>query len=556
MKKSVFKLLVVVVFLSFFNSIKAQSLNEAIRLTRNEQYEAAEQMFKVLINNEPNNSDYYYYYGENIINSYVSDSSTSDFNDYAGKAKANFDKGKTANPNNPLNYVGLGTTYLLTGDSATARVMFTQAKSFLPFVPKKSKTLSLTKQAEILSKIARAYIISPINDTSITLPLLRRAATIDKKSADLFIIYGDAYLEINDGSNAMANYKKAYTIDPKSAIAYIRIGYLYKRTKTYKDALTNFETAVNIDSTFAPGYRELAELYALAGRYNDALKTYDKFFKLSVNNTTAKISYAKFQFMVKNFNETIKLIQEIMQIDSSNNILNRLLAYSYFETAQYDKSLASIEKFLQNAPIKRIIASDYTYYGRTLIKLKKDSLGLTKLEKAYSMDTSARDLLKEIASGYNSLKNFNSAAKYYEIIANITKLPGDIFNYGRALYNGKQYQKADSVLNKLIIIQPNSIQAIRYRALANVGIDTTTTLGLAKPYYEQLIIAARQDSVKYLKEIKEAYEYLRFYFLKRYNTLKKREDAAQTVAYCEKILAIAPNDELSKNIIKSLKGKY
>jgi len=546
-----------VIIAIFANQLIGQTLNEAIRLTKNEQYEAAEQVFLALLKTDPNNSEYYYYYGENIINSYISDSSTSEFSSYGIKAMENFNKGKNANPNNPLNYVGIGTTYLLNGDSSNARIQFDKAKSFLPFVPKKSKTLTPAKQAEILGKIARAYIYTPMVDTGITLPLLRRAIFIDKKSIDLLITMGDAYLEINDGSNAMVYYKKALILDPKSAIAYIRIGYLYKRTKTYKDALTNFESAVSVDSSFAPGYRELAELYALAGRYTEALKTYDKFFQLSVNNTTAKISYAKFQFMVKNYSETVKLINEIKAIDNSNNILNRLLAYSYFELANYDIALSSMEEFMAKAPAKKIISSDYMYYGRILIKLNQDSLGLLKLAKAYEMDTNAKDLLKEIATGYNSTKRFAEAAVYYEKIAKITKTSGDIFNLGRAFYNGRLYMQSDSVFAVLLIDQPSSIQAMRYRALANVGMDTNTTLGLAKPYYEQLItLAVQQDSVKYLREIREAFDYLRFYYFKRYNVTKKREDAAAAAAYCEKILAIAPNDENSKLILKSLKGKY
>jgi len=552
------KSFIFVLSISFLaQSVVGQTLAEAIKLTKNEQYEAAEEVYVALIKSNPNNSEYYYYFGENIINSYVSDSATSDFSAYGSKALEYFTKGKNADPNNPLNYVGIGTTYLLNGDSANARINFNKARSFLPFVPKKSKTLTPPKQAEILGKIARAYIISSVNDTGITLPLLRRAIFIDKKSPDLLIIMGDAYLEINDGSNAMTNYKRALILDPKSAIAYIRIGYLYKRTKTYKDALTNFESAVNVDSSYAPGYRELAELYALAGRYSEALKTYDKFFKLSVNNTTAKISYAKFQFMVKNYSETIRLINEIKAIDNTNNILNRLLGYSYFEMGDFSKALVSIEEFISKAPHKKILSSDYMYYGRILIKLKQDSSGLLKLAKAYELDTNSKDLLREIAIGYNSIKKFADAAKYYEMIAKITKTPADIFNLGRALYNGQLFAKSDSVFASLLIEQPTSVQAMRYRALANVGMDTNTTFGLAKPYYEQLIVlSVQQDSVKYLREIKEAYDYLRFFYFKKYNVTKKKEDAAAAAAYCEKILAITPNDENSKLILKSLKGKY
>ena len=52
----------------------AQTLNDAIRLTDNEQYEAATALFKVLISNEPANATNYYYLGENYLLSDNADS--------------------------------------------------------------------------------------------------------------------------------------------------------------------------------------------------------------------------------------------------------------------------------------------------------------------------------------------------------------------------------------------------------------------------------------------------------------------------------------------------
>src|SRR6185436_2400373 len=73
----------------------AQTLKEAIHLTDNEQYEAAQEAFKKLLLAEPSNGTHYYYYGENYLLSDEQDS-----------ALMMFEKGLQVEPGNALNLIG------------------------------------------------------------------------------------------------------------------------------------------------------------------------------------------------------------------------------------------------------------------------------------------------------------------------------------------------------------------------------------------------------------------------------------------------------------------
>jgi predicted Zn-dependent protease len=61
------------VFSVMLVDIQAQDLNSAIKLTRSEQYDKAEEMLKALIQKEPSNSKNFFYLGENYLLDYLAD---------------------------------------------------------------------------------------------------------------------------------------------------------------------------------------------------------------------------------------------------------------------------------------------------------------------------------------------------------------------------------------------------------------------------------------------------------------------------------------------------
>ena len=68
MKKEIKKTkLIIGLFLIAGSATVAQTLNDAIKLTTNEQFESADAAFKVLLQSQPNNGDYCFYFGENYF---------------------------------------------------------------------------------------------------------------------------------------------------------------------------------------------------------------------------------------------------------------------------------------------------------------------------------------------------------------------------------------------------------------------------------------------------------------------------------------------------------
>ena len=541
--------------------VQAQDIQTALKLTRAERFEDASTAFKTLLQKNLNDGDIYYYYGENYLQEYYSDTTNNSFKELSDSAKIHFTRGTTADPANPLNYVGLGQIALMLRDMPKAQQNFSKAISLLPSKANKGLVMAPDKQATVYIKLANAYIKAAINDTAIVFGALRTAEKLDNKNYDLYIVRGDAYIFLlNDGSKAISNYNTAQSLNPKSPFAKLRVGQLWMRARNYKDALTYYQDVVKIDSTFAPAYRELGSLLARANRNDEAEQNYKKFLRLSGGNTTARIQYVNTLIELKNYTEAINQLNEVLKSDTSNNDLNRALAYSYFETGQYDKGLVYSKKFFRRAKPDKIRATDYAYLGRLFAKTKQDSLAHENLMKAFQMDTSRSELLSEAAMSMIKLKKYDKAIEDYTLKISLKKaVPNDYYNLGKVYYNTKSWGKVDTTLMYYSTLMPEHVQGYLWRARALVNIDTTSKLGLAKPVYEAMIEKAKTDTVKNAKELMEAYSYLAYYNLVQFKDTKDQQFGLKSIEYCNKVLAIQPADpgytEKAKAILKDLEPK-
>lgn len=527
-----------------------QDLNSALRLTYQEQFDAADNAFNALSAKEPTNGKYYYYSGENQLASYFVDPTNIPFDAIAKKAVERFDKGIAANPNEPLNYVGLGKVALIQNNKTLAEENFAKAQTFLPAKRVKS-ALTKPEQATLLVQLADAYVQVGSKDSALVFNFLRRAEVLNPKNPELFLVRGDYWFyTLNNGSRAAENYKRAQDFSPNSTRARVRLGQLYTRIRSYQDALGYYQDALAIDPSFAPAYLEMGFLYAKMDKQEESKANFKKYLDLSSSNIAAKRRYANMLIQTEDYKGAIEQIHQIMALDSTSyNDLNRALAYSYYEEKEYPKAKYYITKFIANAPVEKVTPTDYIYDGRIMIKNGEDSLGILSLTKAFELDTTNVDILNEIASLYLKAKKHQQAGDTYKlkIQHSSTSSVNDYYKMGRAYFDAKNWVEADSAFAKVNRLSADFEPAFLFRARVYANLDPDSKGGLAKPYYETLIEKASADSVKYSKDIVEAYSYLGYYYY-----LNKQY--CESLAYWDKIAIIDPQNETATGALKDMKS--
>ena len=520
----------------------SQTLQDAIKLTNNEEFEKADKAFQSLESAQPTVGNIYFYRGENFYNWGKIDS-----------AQNTYQKGINVNALEPLNYVGLGKAQMANGDSKSAMDNFYKAK-----------TISKSKDPLVLDKIAEAYTSLASKDPSTSADLLTQAVTLlkqaislDSKNPTYHLDLGDAYLAQNqtDGSKSIEEYNTAISLDPKSVNAMLRLGQLWKNARDYKTSFDYFTKATKIDSTFAPAYREQAEMLYEAGRFDEAITAYTKYLQLN-NSLTARIRYGEFLFLAKKYSNAITELQSDLSKDSSNIILYRLLGYSQYEQKDYKNGLVNMNKFLakdKGTKIK-LIGTDYSYLGKLLSKNGQDSLAIVTLNQAVTVinDPSSQDvqdLDQLIGNIYYKDGNYTMAELYFKKRIAARQQNADANDYyflGLAQYSNKHYQGADSSFAMITKSNPDLSLGYQWRARSNSQLDSTQAL--SKPYWEQYIQKVGTDTLKNKTGLIEAYGELGYYYL-----LKKDKENASI--YYKKILSLDPDNANAKAYFESLKPR-
>jgi tetratricopeptide (TPR) repeat protein len=591
------------------NNSVAQDLNAATLLTRSEQYDKAADMFNQLIQKEPGNARYYFFNAENSLQDYFSDTISNSLTVAAKEAKDLYNKGVSANGNEPLNYVGLAKVAFYLGDNKTAGEMRAKAKSFLlPYKNIKKIVPPAKDYAYTLAKLAESYITNDNKvDTSLALPLIREAIMIDSKNRDVYLIAGDIFNIKNDGSQAIKNYNLAQDYDPVSPTANMKIGSIYVKARSLPAAIPYFEKAIELNVNYAPAYRELGALYASARMYDRSKEYFKKYLELTQGNIPAKIRYVQSLFFAGEYDEVIKNVEEIFAIDKSKTYMNRIAGYSCFEKkdADYAKAQSYMETLFKTVSPDRIIKKDYLYMAKILLRknqnypnnvkeydrlkpqLEKaktnyasasvadkakqkpnlDTLTnrLSKLEKQIAIANIDIDrafgeygkalafdkepdkvLLNEVANTYYYTGRYEMAAKTWSKLIPLGKNEvRDFMQVGKAYYNGSKYKSADSVFNIVLKMDPNYLEAYTYIARTYSKMEPDIKAGLAKPKFEKVIEKAYVDSVRNGRDLMEAYGYLGYYNLQNNNMNKSKE-------YYNKMITLDPNNKDNK--IKGYNG--
>jgi len=511
--------------------LHAQTLNDGKKLLWNESFVKAVETFKN-ITAQTNAPEAWYYFGETYFQKGVLDS-----------AKMAFQKGIDAKPEYGLNYIGLAKVYFNGKNIPEGENNISQALK-----------IADDKDIKLIQAVAEAYI-SGGKDISIkakpfldqTIALTKKAKKKDKMN---FILLGDMYNAENDGSAAVENYKKAIDID-SSAQAFVSIGKIFEIIKNYGEAEISYNYAIKVDPTYSRAYKGLAELkYALhPPQYDSAIENWKKYIQYSEESPENTKTLINYTYLSKDYKTASDLINNVLQRDPKNKYMLHMLAYSYTQMNDSKDGIPVFGKYFSIAKDSEIILPDYEYYSKLLVDAKQDSLAVIQLRKAVKMDTSRADLHGNIAASCFKMKNFDCVIDEYNIKLKMTgSLTGQEYLFlGEAYYFKNNLINADSAFASLIQAKPDLILGYIWRARMNASIDSTSEKGLAKPFYEKVISMAT-DTVKYKKDLIDAYHYLGFYYY-------LQKDECQAKGYYQKVLLIVPDDKASLEAVKKLKCK-
>jgi tetratricopeptide (TPR) repeat protein len=464
------------------------------------------------------------------------------------KAMEALSTGFTAKPDGPLAFVCNARTLLLQNKSAEADEQFQRAF-------KKGK-----KDPNALRQIAESYLfyIAP-SDRKPNLTraneLFKQAIEVNPKDYQTLMSAGYAFREQGDGGEAARQFEFASNYKPKSPLPFYMLATVYKAGRLNERFIKNLDQAIALDNNYTPALRLKADYYYNVRKFEKAKDAYKELLEKGKDLVIEdEMAYANTLFLTKDYKGCTDLVEKIISKDGSKNYLRRLLGYSYYENGEYVKGQAIMDDYFKIVVPEKVLASDYVYQGRLLLKGKNDTLGAIKyLGLAIEKDTAEWPLNEEMGNLLYAKKDYCGASKVYQVWIDSLGTEAkskDIYKLGTSYQYCKsdsmRYQKALAAYIKVTEMSPKAGIGWLYAAKASnyLDIDPTkaseaeimTTFGKAKPYWDKYIEVAGGDVEKNKVNLIDAYSYIMYYHYVRKEDTQARENIA-------KLLVIDPTNK-------------
>lgn len=419
------------------------------------------------------------------------------------------------------------------------------------------------KNAELVVGIGQAFLEA--KDVTSAEKYLAIALDSNNKNPLVSIFEGDVAIEKNDPGLACQKYEQAIMFDKNCFDAYVKYANVYRNANP-EEAISKLEELKSVNPAKAFDVdRTEAKIYYAKNQFDKAAEAYSRIIDnpLLKKEDVAKYSFAL--FLSHNFAKSLEVAQVGLQKNPRSAVFNRLVMYNNADLKKYDDAEKAADSFFNASDSAEYSYLDYRYYGYILSAQKKYDKAITAYKQAIEKDSTQHDLWREMSDAYNELEDYSNAVdsykKYMSTLSNEEKTPEVIFYLGKLYYGaGDQYAEkkqdqlskeaftnGDSIFKQYTELNPDNYKGYFYRARCCSKLDPETSAGLAKPHYEKAMqVALSKNDPRYNPILLECYRYLAYYaYLNKQNATVKE--------YCNKILAIEPNNDFATKILAAIK---
>lgn len=476
-----------------------------------------------------------------------------DAKDYAS-AKANFEKGMEANPQYPLNYIGLGQIALYNGDKSQAEDYFKKAVNI------DKKDLS------ILASVARAYWnVDPVKYQKDIDKYIKDAFKKSNYSEPaVYVLQGDMEAANNPGE-AAGKYEMAIAQAQEKGVinreAYVKYANTYFRVNP-SYAIDKLKEFYDLEPNSALAQRELAEKYYDNGQMGSAWKMYEKYVKNPNHFRRDEQRYAGLLFSAGEYGQSIEWANKILSEDPTVYQMYRILLLNRHALKDWEGAVDAADK-LFNYPNAQLVMNDYELYGDALSQASRFDEAIATYEKAIQLNPDKDELLPKLSAVYERAGQEAKAVEVYkQYLDKGNGTANDLFNMARRYYGLARTQPEQSA--ERIEAADNGLKYIA------MSIEKVPTNGVLY-YFQSQLQLVKNDNLPN-KEMAESLEKMISIFDEDPSNLESKKsyyqpayfllgvyymdnDKAAAKDYFEKYLTMNPDDEKARQIVDSLSAQ-
>lgn len=502
----------------------------------------------------------------------------------ADSARTVFQKAAILNSKNPFALAGLGKVSLLSKDHMSQIEYFDRARRADKMNP------------EVYCDIAEGCLNLSLQDTVSAQIYIDQGLNVNPKYAGLHLQTGNLeMLKKNFGPAANA-FDRAVFFDPGSAEAYRNLGCVNTISRSYRDAEAAFKKSMDINPDQILIFKIMGDLFYASGKFAEGEKAYQTYLARAEVTTDDRERYALLLFFNKKYKEASDQLELVKGINRNESVLLRIRAYIAYETGDYKMGLEYMNQFFKHHDPNKVIAADYIYFARILVKLGKEPAAIESLRHAIAFEPAKTEFYEELAQLCARNNLHREAAGYYQKMAETgSDKVVTTFQAGKEFYfegemwktrydsllkihqTGKIqfadsaavlknkiqfYAKADSAFAVVNRLNPEYAGGFIWKGRIQSLLDPEAEHDGAKNAYEKaLVLLQKGDPAKNRKMIIECYKYMGswYYMFSEKLAASDKDQSAEmrnkSIDFFTKISELDPSDAQAKAVPAKMKTK-
>lgn len=380
----------------------------------------------------------------------------------------------------------------------------------------------------------------------------------DAKFVPGLILSGDIQMAKKNWGEAGRKYDEALHYDPEVIESYLKKAQVYKNVEP-QTAIGALMELKNMDPTLLETDRELGSIYYKINDMKKAIESYEAYLqKEQAPSLDTYREYAIALYSDTVYDKALEVVNKALPKNEKDISLNRLKFYCEVETGDFASAFSDKDKLFGQYNDTMYNHRDYMYLGRLEKEMKMYKEAVADYEKAVELKDQKKKsditIYKTLSEACLGVPDYDKAIANYQLFADSTgaELSAiDLLEYGRIFYQAasdtsiaadKQasyISEGDKVFAQLDEKRSDTYYGPFWRARINTLKDPSNPLDDVKGYYEETL--KRVEGKGNTSVEVEANRYLAFFYM-------KKDDNEQAKLYCEKVLALAPDDPLATQI--------
>lgn len=410
-------------------SLMAQGYKDGVEYYKADRLTNAEELLtRNLDKADTDKSEVYYYLGQIQLARYYSVKRTNqgDPAAYKNEAAAYFQKGMSADPENPFNYVGAGHIDLIDGNSKMAEDNFKKAEKLVK------------KDAGIYAAIARAYYdVNPVLYDKQMRKAIANGEKIVQKQAlsknpewaendqDFYMFMGDMAFDSSDGDSKKVGdacnfYESAIRVNPQAAEGYIKYADKLLAVKRVNEALNQLRTLLQNNPNSALGQRELAENLYEDGQIAKGIEEYGKLVKNPNHFKSDEDRYMTLLYFINDYQKGYDEATALLTA-APDNFSARRFQYIFAHALERPEAIGMAEQLLKlKSDTNRFATGDFALIAGDLVKAGRNDEAVAVMEMGLKEYPNESNVAKGASRLYfYDLKQYDKAADYMNLFAGL-----------------------------------------------------------------------------------------------------------------------------------------